>query len=71
MLLTFSRSDFSCLQEVLCSFLYLIHLVVLWSSLQFAEIIWITVLPSAVFLILFLRDINNVQFYHSNHSQKY
>ena len=32
--------------------LYLIHLVVLGSSLQFAEIIWIAILPSAVFAIL-------------------
>lgn len=53
---TFNLSDFSCLQEILCSFLYLIHLVVYGSSLQFAEIIWIAVLPSAVFAIL-LHDI--------------
>lgn len=52
------------------TFLYLIHLVVLGSSLQFAEIIWIAVLPFAVFAIL-LHDANSVQFYHPNHSGKY
>lgn len=38
--------------------------------LQFAKMIWITVLPAAVFSIL-LHDINSVQLYHPNHSWKY
>lgn len=53
MLLTLILSDSSCLQEALCSFLYLIPLVVL----QFAEIIWIANLPSVALAILFLHNI--------------
>lgn len=69
MLLVFNVWFFFCIQIVLCTFLYLIHLV-LGSSFHFAEVIRFLVLPSAVFAILLLHDISHIQFYHPNSSMK-